>query len=335
MIDLKKYAIRTDLAVESLEEDDLGNLVKYEENGISVSSLVVDKTLGKKINKKEGDYTTIEFLDITDFDNREKVGKVFQKELKKILFKKNITDNMSALVIGLGNEKSAPDSLGPKVVKEILVTRHLFELNVKVNKNIRIVSSFAPGVMGVTGIETSNIIKSLVDTVKPDFLIVIDALASSSIDRLNKTIQITTAGISPGSGVSNKRKEISEEIYHIPVIAIGIPTVVDAPTIISDSINSLFKYFSYLKDNLAKSKLSLKKKIGNKDNLSNEEKKELLGILGTLSDKDKKSLLKEILISDELDLIVTPKEIDFLIDKMSSLISSTLNNTLHKDVTHY
>lgn len=334
-IDLKKFSVRSDLAIESLQESHQDS-VKVETFGdIKVSNVIIDDVLSLETLKKSGYYTTIEFVDITDFDHREKVGKIFSMELKKLLDLKKIEDNMSCLVIGLGNEKSTPDALGPKTIKDILVTRYLFKMNTFVKNGIRNVASFTPGVMGNTGIETSEIIENIVKSIRPDFLIVIDALASSSIERVNHTIQMTDTGIQPGSGVGNHRHEISEEKLHIPVIAIGVPTVVDAVTIVSDSMQALFKHISYLKENLDKSKLSFKKPKSTSDHLNTNEKRELMGLIGTMSEEDKKQLLREVLISEDHNLIVTPKEIDFLIDKLSSLLSSGINNTLHKEVDHY
>ena len=260
--------------------------------------------------------------------------------VKKILTINNINNKEECLIIGLGNSKSTPDSLGPKVIDKVLVTRHLFELNTNVEKGIRKVSALSPGVMANTGIETYDIITSLIHKIKPKFLIVIDALASSSIDRINKTIQITDTGIHPGSGVGNNRKELSKDTLNIPVIAIGVPTVVDSTTIVSDTITYLFKHLSYIKNNYHQNKLIFTRtnkyidKIKNND-LSEEEKKELSGIIGILSEKEKKELINEVLTSINYNLIVTPKEIDFLIDKLSEVISGSINNSLHESINNY
>ena len=194
--------------------------------------------------------------------------------------------------------------------------------------------------MGTTGIETFDIIKSVIDAVKPDFIITIDSLAALSIDRVNKTIQMTDTGIHPGSGIGNYRKEISKDTVGIPVIAIGVPTVVESATIVNDTINYLFKHISYIKNNTDKSKLSInifsnyKKKIEN-NKLTDKEKKELLGMLGDLNNDDKHALILEVLNSINYNLMVTPKEIDFVIEKLSDVIASSLNNSLHRQITHY
>ena len=215
-IDLGKYHLRTDLIIENNNAKHKKELI----NGVEVTSTY-----------KDGNYITISFEDITNYESREKVGKILELELKKILNKNNIKEDDECLIIGLGNIKSTPDSLGVKVTEELLITKHLFKYG-KVKEGIRQVSSFNPGVMANTGLESSNIIKAIVEEEKPKFIILIDALASLSIDRINKTIQITDTGIHPGSGIGNNRKEISKTNLGIPVIAIGVPTVVSSTTIV-------------------------------------------------------------------------------------------------------
>ena len=186
--------------------------------------------------------------------------------------------------------------------------------------------------MGETGIETSDLIKSIIDTVKPNFVIVIDALASSSLERINKTVQISTSGINPGSGVGNKRKEISEDTLGIPVIAVGVPTVVDAASIVSDTIGYMYKHFAYQKENInnPKNKLMVNVNYLNKDSqINNQDKENLFGIVGTLTEKQTKSLITEVLNPTGYNFMVTPKEEDFVIEKLSDLISESLNHSLH------
>ena len=178
-IDLNNYQVRTDLAIEEVEKhpqkEIINTTVNDVEENIKVTTIKVTKKLESEINKKKGTYITIEFEDITDFDNREKVGKVLEEEIIKLLETKKIKDTDSCLIIGLGNDKSTPDSLGPKVIERLLVTRHLFVLNTDVKEGIRNVSAITPGVMGNTGIETSEIISEVVKIVKPKFVIIIEA----------------------------------------------------------------------------------------------------------------------------------------------------------------
>ena len=341
-IDLSKYNVHTDLAIDNINllNEHIKTIEEINDN-VKVTKINLDDIESKKINKKKGIYTTIEFKDITDFQNREIVGKTLQTEIEKILKYKNIDKMDSGLIVGLGNPKSTPDALGSLTINNILVTRHLFLLNTKVKKGIKNISAFTPGVMGETGIETKDLIESIINIVKPSFLIVIDSLKASSVDRVNKPIQITDTGIHPGSGVGNTRKEISEQTLKIPVIAIGVPTVVDVSTIVSDTIDMLLNHLSYIKNNFAKNKLIVKQfsnykdKIKNSNNLTEEEKKYLLGALGELDEDKKRALFEEVLNRFNYNLIVTPKEIDYLIEKLSDIISSALNNALHPSINNY
>lgn len=323
-IDLSKYKLRTDLIIENNEAKHTKKMIE----GIEVTS-----------SYKDGNYVTISFEDITNYESREKAGRVLETIIKEILIKNNIKEEDECLVIGLGNIKSTPDSLGVKTINDILITKHLFKYG-NVKEGIRKVSSFTPGVMANTGLESSNIIKAIIKEEKPAFLIVIDALASLSIDRINKTIQITDTGIHPGSGIGNNRKEISKKTIGIPVIAIGIPTVVTSTTIVYDTIEYLFKHISYIKDNEELNKLTFiksknyKQKIKDKK-LTEEEKNTLLGLFGTLNNNEKRLLINEVLTDINMDLIVTPSEIDFLIDKLSNMLACAINNSLHKEITHY
>ena len=339
-IDLSNYQIRTDLIIENINPRLYNNNINIEviNNDLKVTTIYVSKELEKEFQKKEGNYITIEFTDITNHEDQEEINKVLESEIKKLLKKLNIKEDASCLVIGLGNSNSTADSLGPKTINKVLVTRHLFELNTNVKEGIRSVAAISPGVMANTGIETYDIITSLVDKIKPNFLIVIDSLASSSIDRINKTIQLTDSGIHPGSGVGNNRKEISQDTIGIPVIALGVPTVVESTIIVNDTINYLFKHLFYIKNNQEMNKLIIKHNknyldnIGDKD-LSKDEKREVSGILGELDENSKIELINEVLNSLDYNLIVTPKEIDFLIDNLSKVISSSINKALSSAIT--
>jgi len=334
-IDLSKYKTRTDLAIEAIANKSGITSNVYEIDNIKITEVYIDSKTSEKINKKEGNYITIEFDDVTDYDNSKKIEKVFSDKLSELLNKMNIDENKTCLIVGLGNSKSTPDSLGPLVINNILVTNHLFLLG-DVEKGFRSVSAITPGVLGQTGLETSLIVESIVKKFKPDFLIVIDALASQSIERVNKTIQMTDTGIHPGSGVGNSRKEISEKTIHIPCIAIGVPTVVDAITIVSDTINYMHKHYSYSKANkdnpLNKLLSTTPNYLNKKININPKDKEVLLGIVGTLDDNEVKQLLFEVLTPIGFNMMVTPKEVDFLIEKLSLIISNGINRALHKKV---
>ncbi len=327
-IDLSKYNLRTDLIIEN-------NLHNIKKNHYKYKNIIVDDIILNKNNdlgKKEGKYVTISFNDVTDNDNYMNVFNVFKKELQKILNYSKIKKDDTCLIVGLGNSKIISDALGSKTLENIIVTRHLYLLN-DVDLKYRNVSIIEPNVIGVTGIESFDIIKNVVDQIKPDFVIAIDSLCAINIERLNKTIQITTSGIVPGSGIGNNRFELSFETLNTKVIAIGVPTVVDSIVIVADTINYILKKISYLKNNNnIVDKLKPINKINyvdNKSELNNSEKKEVLGYIGLLNNKELKSLIWEVLSPIEANMIVTTKEIDFIIDKLSKLIGKGINNVLH------
>lgn len=323
-IDLSKYSLHTDLIIEN-------NLIKgYETTAEKIENITIERT-----NNESKRYTTISFEDITDKDNFKKVEKIFITELKRYILPENINEKDTILIIGLGNSNSTPDSLGPKTISQILVTRHLFSLG-EVEKGYQKTAAISPEVTATTGIETSQLIKSIIKTTNTKLVIVIDALASSTITRLNKTIQITNTGIHPGSGVGNNREELSNNTLGIPVIAIGVPTIVDAATIVTDTFNYMQKQFSYKINNYDNNKLklipaSLQDYSKEEKELSKNNKKEILGEVGTLSQEKFKQLIYEVLSPLNYNLMVTPTEIDFLIEKLGLLIGNGINKTLHKN----
>ena len=332
-IDLSKYRIRTDLIVEHL--NNFGEYKKTEElyKDIRIETINVDSDMSNTISKKEGIYKTIYFEDVTDEVNFNNLLNATIKALKDLFNSINIKDNASVLIVGLGNRKATPDALGPLTIDSIKITRQIVELGLPLDSKYRVISSIVPGVMGTTGIETKEIIEGVIEKTKPDFLIVIDALAASSLERINKTIQLTDTGIHPGSGLLNNRYEISKETLGIPVIAIGIPTVVDATTIVSNTINYIFRHFSYEKKNINNSKLKLvpptsRNYKDHKNTLNKEEKEEVMGLIGNLEEDEIKSLITEVLTPLGYNLLVTPKEVDFVIERLSSLLSKALNKSL-------
>ena len=332
-VDLNSLNVRTDLAIEEVSSEN-ANSTKVD--GITVTNVVITKDNQELYNKKNGDYITIEFEDATDYNNGKKIEKVLIDEINKMLIKMNIKKDDKCLIIGLGNDKSTPDSLGPLTINNIIVTNHFFQMGINVEEGFRSTEAINTGVMGETGIETSDYINAIVKEEKPDFLIVIDSLKASSIDRLNKTIQLTNAGINPGSGIGNTRKEISKDTLNIPVIAIGVPTVVDSVTIVSDTFNYIVNHFSYMKENIDNptEKLKIVRTNIKKDNVNENDKRELFGLIGALNDNELKSLVFEVLNPIGYNMIVTSKEIDFLIEKLSNIISNSINNALHDNVTN-
>ena len=325
-IDLKNIKVRSDLIIETNSNIN----ESYEENNINVNYIHIKKE--NELGKNKGDYITISFQDITDEDNFNNVLEILDKELNRILKLSKIKKNNSGLIIGLGNKKSTPDSLGYEVLKHITVTRYLDELDL-LDKKYRSISILEPNVIGNTGIDSYEIITGVINNIKPDFIIAIDSLASNNTDRLEKTIQITNAGIEPGSGIGNNRQELSLNTLNIPVIAIGVPTVVSSAVIVQDTFDFLMKKISYHKKNYSKDKLIPKYNIKyekEENDLSNDEREKLLGIVGTLSDKERMELILEVLNPIGYNFIVSTKEIDYMIEKLGELIGISLNHVLHK-----
>lgn len=235
------YNFRTDLALERRDlynkahniEKDIDGIETEEEkvnDDITISRVKVTNEKGEEaIGKPIGSYITIDVKNFNIAQNEEiqQASEALTKELKALL-EKHIDAKGPILVVGLGNIYVTPDALGPKVINEIDITRHLLQyMPEALDENTREVSAVSPGVLGTTGIETLEILKGIVDNTKPKLVIVIDALASRSIERISSSVQLADTGIVPGAGVDNTRKEITVNTLGIPVIAIGIPTVVD------------------------------------------------------------------------------------------------------------
>ena len=306
------YNFRTDLALErrdiyqkknSLKEiDGIESTEEQINDNIKVSRVKITNQNGEKaIGKPIGNYITIDVkkLNVATDEDIQKTAETLTKELKKIIDMH--TDKQGdILIVGLGNIYVTPDALGPKVINEIDVTRHIIKyLPQYVEEGTRPVSAISPGVLGTTGIETVEILKGIVDNTKPKLLIVIDALASRSIERISSTIQISDTGIVPGAGVGNTRQEISQGSLGIPVVAIGIPTVVELATLVSDGIDIFI------------------------DRL--QEKAESNEYLNKLQQEDKYEEVKEALNVGEYNMIVTPKEIDDLIENMKDVVARGIN----------
>ncbi len=309
------YNFRTDLALERTNMYRKANKLEQidgidtdEENvsdNIKVSRVKITNENGEKaIGKKKGIYVTIDLkkFKLADDDEIQKASDILSKELKNILIT-HISEKDDILVVGLGNVYVTPDSLGPKVINEIDVTRHIIKyLPQYIDENTRPVTAISPGVLGTTGIETLEILKGIVDNVKPKLLIIIDALASRSIERISSTIQISDTGIVPGAGVGNTRMELSESTLGVPVIALGIPTVVESAVLVNDCLDLL---------------------IGK---LQDEAKSNVF--LNQLKEQDNYSTIKDVLVPQDYNMIVTPKEIDELIENMKDVVARGINMSL-------
>ena len=300
---------RTDMAVERNDmykkqngQIDGVEVQNEEKENIKITRVKITNEEGKKaLNKPKGNYITLDIKNIKTIDNEqiEKISDNLAEELRNII-KEHISDTEDILIVGLGNLYVTPDALGPKVVPEIEITRHILEYMPKaMPEDTRPVSAISPGVLGTTGIETMEILKGIVENVKPKMLIVIDALATRSIERISSSIQIADTGIVPGAGVNNTRKEISQKTLGIPVIALGIPTVVDLASITNDCIDLFIE--------------NLQQKA-----MSND-------YLNKLREQDNYEEIKEALVPKDYNMIVTPKEIDKLIENMSKIVATGIN----------
>ena len=306
------YNFRTDLALErrdiyqkanKLNQIDGVESTEEEINdNIKVSRVKITNSKGEEaLGKPIGTYVTIDVkkLKMAGEEEIQKTSEVLTDELKKIV-EMHVNNQEDILIVGLGNIYVTPDALGPKVINEIDVTRHIIKyLPQYVDEGTRPVSAISPGVLGTTGIETVEILKGIVENIHPKLLIVIDALASRSIERISSTIQISDTGIVPGAGVGNTRAELSEKTLGIPVVAIGIPTVVETAVLVNDCLDLFI------------TKLQEEAK-------SNE-------YLNQLKEQDNYETIKEALIPKEYNLIVTPKEIDDLIENMSEVVAKGIN----------
>lgn len=270
--------MRTDMAIETRELAGSGKLEgiteeNFEEAGMKISRITVENEQGAKaLNKPVGIYTTIDLPKLADYDEALR-SQLIAKELISML-----PSGGTVLVAGLGNTKITPDALGPKTASKIFATRHLNNQNIKLTglDDLRSVAVIAPGVLGQTGMETAEILKSICAEITPAAVIIIDAMASRRTERIGSSVQLCNTGISPGAGVGNARPQLNEKTFGIPVIAMGIPTVVDASTLAAD--------------------------LTGNDDFEKSEKE---------------------------PLIVTPREIDALIDRASALLSLSINTALH------
>lgn len=278
---------------------------------ISLTTIRTDAA-AKKIGKAPGQYVTIEAVGLREKNQalEDRLVNVFGEKLTAVMGLKD-GQEPTVLVVGLGNWNVTPDSLGPSVIEKIYVTRHLKALYPeKLGPGFRDVCAVAPGVLGLTGIESGDIIAGIVQQLKPDIVIAIDALAARSLRRLNTTIQISDTGIYPGSGVGNKRLGITEASLGIPVIAVGVPTVVDATTLAGDVIDLLIKAMQ--------ADRKLPPYLG-----------KMLAGVANFSEEDKRALVKEVMLPEVGVLIVTPKEVDRLLEDISDIVANGLNVALH------
>ena len=312
-----EYSIHTDLAIEASAVENLkttdseirGIKTRYTHNeGVSVTEVEITNKQGEEAcNKPIGKYVTIEVPglrdDISAFYDSTRLA--LTKELKKFIDLKKFH---TFLVVGLGNRFVTPDALGPKVIDKLLVTRHLYDvLPEDITNEMHSLCALAPGVLGITGIETGEIIKGVSDKIKPDIIIAIDALASRKTSRISTTFQIADTGIVPGSGIGNKRHALNEETMGVPVIAIGVPTVIEAAAVANDAIDMLIEAVRE----------------------SCDKNSEMYKSVSTFDNDKRYDLISELLVPSGRDLIVTPKEVDTIIDEVSEIIAESINDAIN------
>ncbi|MGE4215170.1 MAG: GPR endopeptidase [Anaerotignaceae bacterium] len=315
----QNFAIRTDLAIEAREmieeqngDVDDGIVVKNEETDTMNITYVeiLNENGSKAMGKPQGNYITIESdkLKINDVSAHQEIS---HKLLECITELSKAKEDTVFLVVGLGNWNITPDALGPKVVSKIFVTRHMFDtLPKELDGAVRPVAAVSPGVMGITGIETGEIIKGIVEKMKPNVIIAIDALAARRFNRINATIQLSDTGISPGAGVGNRRMALNEETLGVPVIAIGVPTVVDAATLVNDTMDTMLTQMKQATD----------------------KGTQFYDMLENMEGEERYQLIYDLLDPYAGNMFVTPKEVDAVIDRLSGIIASAINSALHPGI---
>lgn len=312
---LENYNIRTDLALETRERfvsdhvEIPGVSVEEtydEEREIRTTRVVVETENGAKMmGKPVGTYLTIEApnMAVPDEDYHREISKKLAEDIKELIPERK--EEASVLVVGLGNREVTPDALGPYVADHLHVTRHIVKEYGKYamgKDQVYLVSAVVPGVTGQTGMETLEIVKGVVEETEPDFVVAIDALAARNSKRLNRTIQITDTGICPGSGVGNHRLALNSETLGVKVIGIGVPTVVDAVTIVNDTMENFI---------VALESSELLKSVGE--------------TLRSYNEAEKQELIRELIAPHLNGMYMTPKNIDDTIKRVSFTISEALN----------
>ncbi|HEY8450064.1 MAG TPA: GPR endopeptidase [Bacillota bacterium] len=297
---------QTDLALEAIDPDAPSDGIRVEserEPGITVTRVRVLNQIGaERIGKPPGTYITIESPELRN-RNREVEERVIARLASELQRVTDLPPDAPVLIVGLGNWRATPDALGPRVLEQVLVTRHLENfVPANLRGGLRPVCALTPGVLGITGIETGEIIKGIVDRVRPHTVIAIDALAARSLERIVTTIQIADTGINPGSGVGNRRVAITPESLGVNVVAIGVPTVVHAMTIANDTLDLL---------------------------LAKYRERKAPASCGELSQAERQRLLGEALTHQFGNLMVTPKEIDLYIHEMARIVAAGINKALH------
>ena len=317
---MKRFVGRSDVASESVSRipGEISGVIKneYAENGVRVTAIkIADDYASEIIGKPKGEYVTVDIGEAFEDDGvfQTAIGVVY-RELSEMLIKKTGKQKFTALIAGLGNSALTSDAIGPETAKGIIVTRHIKSASPRIfeNMNFNSVSVTVPGVLGSTGIESSSAVKALAKEVDPDIIIAVDALASDNPKRLCRSVQITDTGISPGSGVGNSRKELSENTLGVPVIAVGVPTVSDSLTVTGSVISGVLS--------------SLENSSDSSDILFSDR-------LSSVWNETSFEILKDKITASAFNYIITPKDIDCLVKKAARLVSVSVNKALHNGIS--
>ena len=306
-VDKLNNCFRSDLADELIEKTNKGEYEienrKYKDISISkISILKEDNSLNKKI----GTYVSIAFNNLEEKESRNDIKDVLVESLKNMLTSMKLKSEDKILVVGLGNEDFSADALGPMASKEVIVTSHLFTIeDFDIKDGTRQVSLISPGVMGQTGLETADIVKSVCDFYKPKVVIFIDALATRSMNRINKVIQITDTGIAPGSGIGNNRKALDKEYLGCECICIGVATVVGISSIVYETISLIEKMYG-----------------------------DLPAVYSPLKEENRYHIISSLLEDHNMEMIVTPKQIDEDIKNIAYIIGNSINEAVHNNVSN-
>ena len=295
------------------------------EGAVLVTSIEVNEEGEKKLGKKKGKYITLTDLTVSpdEEDSFKSIEKIFIQKLREMHQDLNLSKDSKILIIGLGNATITPDAIGPKTI-EYLQSSSLTQNAEKVK-----VVMYAPGVTGQTGFETSDFVEAISKAYEPDLIIVLDALAARNSERLCKTIQLTNTGIHPGSGVGNQRKEISEEVYGVPVTAIGIPMVVDGPVLYADAMEQVIHYIASKVEEKGSpsSALAVTPMVSSKKpNIDKSVLQPIFGEWVTWSTDEKRKLFEEVFVGKNPSLFVTPKETDAWVEHYAYLLSNGIES---------
>ena len=320
---VRNYSVRTDLALEEKE--------RFESDDVEIQGVILEESCdeeremrltrveictengAKAMGKPVGTYLTLETpnLAVPDEELHMEIARELSRQIRRLIDKnidkekKKRSEDLSVLVVGLGNRDVTPDALGPFVADHLSVTRHIVKEYGKYAMGMEhacMVSAVVPGVMGQTGMESAEIVRGIVAETNPDIVIAVDALAARNSRRLNRTVQIADTGIHPGSGVGNHRSGMNRESVGVPVIGIGVPTVVDAATIVSDTMENLIRAME-TSDSL--------KGVGE--------------VLKSYNECEKHEFVKELIAPHLNGMFMTPKDVDEMVHQISHTISEAIN----------